>query len=192
MPQLLTRKVTPEIVNWTPECSKALEILMNILTSEPLLTSPNFSKPFILQTDASEIGIGAVLSQADEEGLDYPVAYFSRKLLPREQKFATIEKECLAIKLGIQAFHVYVFGKPFEILTDNRALQWLDQVKDSNNRLLRWSLMLQPYMYTIRHRKGIENANADSLSRIDWPAQTFEGGRSVTDPNLILWNTMYL
>jgi len=61
-----------------------------------------------LQTDASEVGVGAVLSQSDDEGLDHPLAYFSRKLLPKEQKFLTIEKECLAIKLGIEAFCIYL------------------------------------------------------------------------------------
>ena len=68
------------------------------------MMNPDFSRPFILQTDASEVGIGAILSQTDTEGYDHPLAYFSRKLLPREQKFATIEKDCLAIKLGMEAF----------------------------------------------------------------------------------------
>ena len=158
------------MVEWTEECSKAFEGLKQILMSEPVISSPDFSKPFILQTDASEVGVGAILSQTDDEGLDHPVAYFSRKLLPREQKYSTIEKECLAIKLGVHVFHVYLFGKPFEIQTDHRALQWLDSVKDSNNRLLRWSLMLQPYSFSIKHRKGVENANADCLSRVEWPA----------------------
>ena len=166
----LTRKAKPEKVEWTEECSKAFEGLKQILMSEPVISSADFSKPFILQTDASEVGVGAILSQTDDEGLDHPVAYFSRKLLPKEQKYSTIEKECLAIKLGVQVFHVYLFGKPFEIQTDHRALQWLDSVKDSNNRLLRWSLMLQPYSFSIKHRKGVENANADCLSRVKWPA----------------------
>lgn len=68
------------------------------------MMSPDFEKEFVLQTDASERGVGAVLSQLDDEGKDHPVAYFSRKLLPRETRYLTIEKECLAIKLGIQAF----------------------------------------------------------------------------------------
>ena len=84
-------------------------------------------KEFLLQTDASDVGVGAVLSQLDEEGTDHPVAYYSRKLLIREQKYTTIEKECLAIKLVTQAFSVCLLGRPFIIQTGYRALElWLD------------------------------------------------------------------
>ena len=86
-------------------------------------------------------GMGAVLSQLDESGADHPVAYFSHKLLPREERYSTVEKECLAVKLGIQAFRVYLLGKPFVVQTDHRALQWLDWVKESNARLT-WCLSL--------------------------------------------------
>ena len=86
-------------------------------------------------------GMGAVLSQLDESGADHPVAYFSSKLLPREERYSTVEKKCLAVKLGIQAFRVYLLGKPFVVQTDHRALQWLDWVKESNARLT-WCLSL--------------------------------------------------
>ena len=110
------------------------------------MRNPDFSRPFILQTDASEVGVGAILSQIDTEGYDHPVAYFSRKLLSREQKYSTIEKECLAIKLGVQAFQTYLLGQEFVIQTDHQALQWLTKFKDSNARLMRWSLVaLQPF-----------------------------------------------
>ena len=90
-----------------------------MLTSTPVLSSPNFEKMFILQTDASNYGVGAVLSQADAGGMDHPIAFFSRKLLDREQKYSTIEEECLAIKLAVDAFQVYLFGRPFVIQTDH-------------------------------------------------------------------------
>ena len=67
--------------------------------------------------------MGAVLSQLDESGADHPVAYFSCKLLLREERYSTVEKECLAVKLGIQAFKVYLLGKPFVVQTDHQALQ---------------------------------------------------------------------
>ena len=100
-----------------------------------MLRSPDFTKPFVLQTDASERGVGAVLSQLDDNGDDHPVAYFSRKLLPREEKYSTVEKECLAIKLVVQSFNVYLLGRPFTIQTDHHSLQWLDRLKDNNSRL---------------------------------------------------------
>ena len=88
---------------------------------------PDFGKEFYLQTDASNRGVGAVLSQLDADGLDHPVAFYSRKLLPREEKYSTIEKECLTICLGVQAFCVYLLGRPFTIQTDHRSLEWLER-----------------------------------------------------------------
>ena len=80
----------------------------------------------MLQTNASDRGVGAVLSQTGENGQDQPVAYFSKKLLPREQNYFTVEKECVAIKLAIQAFSAYLLGRTFTIETDHRSLEWLD------------------------------------------------------------------
>ena len=173
----MTRKSEPEKAIWTPQCTKAFNKLKEILLSAPVMMNPDFSHPFILQTDASEVGVGAVLSQRDTEGYDHPVAYFSRKLLPWELKYATIEKECLAIKLGIEEFQVYLLGKEFTIQTDHRALQWLASFKDNNSRLMQWSLTLQPFQFRVQYRKGTNNNNADALSR---QSQTTEGGRGVT------------
>ena len=121
-----------------------------------------------------------MLSQRDPLGNDYPIAYFSKKLLDKERKYAVVEKECLAIKLGVQAFSVYLIGKPFIVQTDHRALQWLQKFKEGNSRLMRWSLALQPYQFTVEHRKGQDNANADGLSQLELeiPAlRAKQGGR---------------
>ena len=75
--------------------------------------SLDFEKSFVLQIDALELSVGAVLSQQGDDGHEHPLAYWNRKLLPREQKYFTIEKECLTIKLGVCAFHVYQLGRPF-------------------------------------------------------------------------------
>ena len=143
-----------------------------------LNTDPNST--VLVQTDASDVGIGVVMSHRDPLGNDYPIAYFSKKLLDREQKYAVMEKECLAIKLGVQAFSIYLIGKPFIIQTDHRVLQWLQKFKEGNSRLMRWSLTLQPYQFTVEHRKGQENANADGLSQLELELPAFhakEGGR---------------
>ena len=131
----LTRKSAPNQVTWTMECDRAFQRLTFLLSSSPVLRSPDFQKLFILQTDASDFGVGAVLSQDNENRDEYPVAYFSRKLLPREQQYSTIEKECLAIK---HAFRVYLLGRQFTIQT----LEWLDRLKENNSRLTHWSLAL--------------------------------------------------
>lgn len=89
------------------------------MSSSPILRSPDFSKPFIVQTDASERGVGAVLSQLDDNGDDHPMSYYSQKLLPRQKHYATVKKECLAIRLAVQVFQVYLLGRPFTIQTDH-------------------------------------------------------------------------
>ena len=109
--------------------------------------------------------MGAVLSQRDDDEIERPIAYYSRKLLPREERYSTVEKECLAIRLATHAFRVYLLGKHFLIQTDHRSLKWLHQLKDTNARLTRWSLSLQPYCYTVEYRAGSCNGNADGLSR---------------------------
>ena len=90
-----------------------------------------------------------------------------------------MEKECLAIKLAIQHLFVYLLGRKFRVQTDHRALQWLTRAKETNARLLRWSLALQLYDFIVEHRKGKDNANADTLSRM--VLRTGEGGRSVAE-----------
>ena len=119
----LIRKKQPNQVVWTPACSKAFEELKKHLCSDPVLRSPDFNRPFKLQTDASNRGVGEVLSQTDAEGEEHLVAYFSQKLLEREEKYSTIGKKCLVIKFAIQAFQVYVYllhvGKLFTIQTDH-------------------------------------------------------------------------
>ena len=96
----LTRKTEPNAVKWTGECEAAFKKLKEVLCSAPVLRTPDFTQPFIVQTDASDRGVGAVLSQSREDG-DQPVAFFSKKLLPREERYSTVEKECLAIKLAV-------------------------------------------------------------------------------------------
>ena len=182
----LTKKSLPDKVKWTAKCTNAFNILKEALCRSPVLINPDFTKMFFLQTDASDRGVGAVLSQLNDEGKDRPVAYFSRKLLPREERYSTIEKECLAIKLGVETFKVYLLGRQFIIQTDHRSLVWLNRLKEKNGRLTRWSLALQPYTYTVVHRAGSANGNADALSRAATDSVTDtsvvgEGGRHVMD-----------
>jgi hypothetical protein len=102
----LTKRSAPIEVKWTKLCDKAFKKLKKALCSEPVLRSPDFGRPFILQTDASDRGVEAVLSQRDADGVEHQVGYFSCKLLHREVNYSMVEKECLAIKLRTQAFRV--------------------------------------------------------------------------------------
>ena len=153
-------------VKWSSECDKAFSALKQRMSSFPILYLPDFSKPFIVQVDASERGLGAVLCQTDDEGQEHPIVYNSRKLLDRERKLATTEKECLGIVWAVELLKPYLYGTEFVIETDHNALVWLEKFKDTNQKLLRWSLQLQQYSFKVRHKKGSENKNADALSRI--------------------------
>ena len=106
----LTRKSSPNLVEWTENCESAFQKLKGLLCKTRVLRAPDFTKEFVLQTDTSERGVGAVLGQRDDLGLDHPIAYFSRKLLPKEEKYSTVEKECLSVKLGVEAFRTYVLA----------------------------------------------------------------------------------
>ena len=172
----LTKKNAHSQIIWTEKCDRAFKQLKELLCNVPLLSTPDFNRTFVLQTDASERGVGAVLSQYDDEGMEHPIAYFSKKLLPREERYFT---ECLAIKLGIQAFKVYLLGRQFEIQTDHRALVWLDRLKEHNARLTRWSLALQPYQFIVIHRPGQGNGNAGALSVQRKTSLTLEKGRGM-------------
>ena len=161
----LTKKKAPLTVIWTQECENVFIRLKSLMSSAPILKAPNFEIPFCVQVDASDRGLGAVLSQMDN-GEEHPVCYLSRKLLPREQHYSTIEKECLAIVWALKMLDPYLFGRALAIQTDHNPMRWLNTFKGKNQRLLRWSLALQEYKFTVVHRKGALNGNADALSRV--------------------------
>jgi hypothetical protein len=126
---------------------------------------PDFTKAFVLCTDASGYALGAVLSQKDEKNREYAIAYASRQLKGAELNYGISEKECLAVVFGIKQFHIYLYGTKFTVKTDHSALKWLSTLVDPVSRLARWSLFLQSYDYEIAYIKGATNGNADALSR---------------------------
>ena len=141
----MTKKGRPDKVVWSTESEEALETLKQALVKDPILKVADPAKPFNLQTDASDRGLGAVLCQKNETGEEHPVVYASRKLLPREVHYSVIEKECLAIVWALKFFNTYLYGQQFTVETDHQPLAWLSQMKNSNSRLTRWSLAVQPY-----------------------------------------------
>ena len=160
----LTRKGQPNQVKWSQEQEYAFNTLMKMISVSPILKLPDLQQVFTLRTDASDRGIGTVLLQ-EENNVKWPVAYASRKLLAREEAYATVEKECLALVWAIQKFQRYLYGKQFIIETDHQPLLYLNKAKVSNARLMRWALLLQPYRFTIHSIKGSDNVGADYLSR---------------------------
>ena len=133
------------------------EEMFGIIT---VLICPDFKRTFTLCTDASIMGLGAVLEQ---DG--HPVAYFSRALRNAEVRYSTIELECLAIVESLKRFRHYIIGRHFEILTDHKPLEWLSCQK-SFGKLWRWALIIQELNFEIHYRPGKNNENADTLSRL--------------------------
>ena len=161
----LTRKNAPNKVRWTESCEQAFQDLKDCMCQGPVLQSPDFDLPFVVQTDASGVGLGAVLLQGEGEDCK-PIQYISRKLYPRETRYSTVEKECLAVKWALDTLRYYLVGKDFTVETDHRALQWLHKMKDSNARVTRWFMAMQPYCFKVRYRTGKSNVTADFLSRL--------------------------
>lgn len=135
------------------------------ICQDPVLQSPDFTKRFLVQVDASDVGLGAVLAQG-EPGEEKPILFLSKKLFDREKKYSTVEKEGLAIKWAVDSLKYYLLGREFVLQTDHRPLKWMHSKQHQNARVLRWCLALQPYQFTIEHCPGKENLIADYLSRL--------------------------
>jgi hypothetical protein len=159
----LLRKNVPYV--WDDKTEAAFNELKTLLTTAPLLQYPDFTKPFVLTTDASNEALGAVLSQGPV-GSDLPIAYASRTLIGPEKDYSTIDKELLSIVWACKYFRHYILGRRITIVTDHRPLTWIFNVKDPSSRLLRWRLKLQEFDYEVKYKKGSSNTNADALSRI--------------------------
>ena len=157
----LTKKDTP--FTWNQDCKDACTALKRRLTQAPVLTYSRFdhqASEFLLQTDASTVGLGAVLEQ---EG--HVIAYASRSLTASERQYSVIQRECLAVVYALKQFHHYLLGRRFQLVTDHAPLQWLSAQK-MEGMLCRWALAIQKYDFQIVYRKGSLNANADALSRL--------------------------
>jgi hypothetical protein len=160
----LLRKNTPFV--WKQSIEESILTLKDLLTSELLLQYPDFMKPFMLTTDASNEALGAILSQGPI-GRDLPIAYTNRTLVNAEKNYYTTEMELLAVVWGCKQFRQYLYGRKFTILTDHKPLTWVLIVKDPSLRLLRWRLKLEEYDNL--YKPGVRNTNADALSRINVP-----------------------
>lgn len=162
----LTRKGQPNKCIWGQQQENVFTSLKYALIATPVLKLPDMSKPFILQTDASEdAGVGAVLLQ-EEDGVKKPVFYACQKLKSHQLSYSTIEKKCYAIVWAVQKFQRYLYGKEFLLETDHQPLVYCSHVKVSNARLMVWALLLQPYIFRIVAIKGSKNVSADCLSRL--------------------------
>ena len=168
----LTKKDTP--FEWTSSCEEAFNQLKTILTEAPVLAFPNFSCDFRLETDASGLGLGAVLSQEQADGSMRPIAYASRTLQPHERNYAATEMEALGVVWAVRHFRQYLYGHRCHVHTDHEALKSLLNNPHPSGKLARWGLAIQELDLVIHYKPGRTNQKADALSRSPCQAEDAE------------------
>ena len=149
---------------WSEEAQKSFDQLKSMLTSPPILAMPTDSGEFILDTDAANETIGAVLSQI-QDGQERVIAYASRRLDRREMNYCVTRKELLAVVHFLRYFRQYLLGHEFRIRTDHSALTWLKRTPEPVGQQARWLEIMEEFCFTIEYRPGARHANADALSR---------------------------
>lgn len=156
---------------WTPECEKSFQELKMQLTASDTLVFYDPELPIILTTDASDVGISAVITHRYSDNTERPIAYASRVLSDAERRYSVIEREALALIYGVQKFQHYLLGRRFTMRTDHKPLETIfgadrNLPKVAHNRLDRWAVILSGYDYDIQYVTGQANHTADLLSRL--------------------------
>ena len=150
---------------WDQTCQQAFLQLKQILTSNPITAYPDFTQPFRLYTDASGVGLGAILAQV-QNGKERIICCASRSLNNSERRYPATKLECLALVWAVEKFRPYLTAVPFEVYTDHYALQWLRTMKTGAAVLHRWSATLEAFNFTVKHRPGRSQGHVDALSRL--------------------------
>ena len=156
---------------WTKSCQSAFETLKKSLASAPIMAYPTRTEKFILDTDASDLGYGAVLSQMQKQSdgtvREKVIAYASKKFSERESKYCARRRELMAIVKMVKHFDVYLRGPTFLIRTDHASLKYIKTVQPTSvpAQFFRWIMSLEEYSYQIEIRKGVLHGNADGMSK---------------------------
>ncbi|KAK3511603.1 hypothetical protein QTP70_011262 [Hemibagrus guttatus] len=190
-------KGKPSRLKWTENATQAFTNLKNSFTTAPILKHPDPNLPFVVEVDASDSGIGAVLSQRHgEPGKLFPCAYFSRKLTDAERNYDVGNKELLAMKAAIEECRHWLEGStyPFQVIMDHKNLEYIKSAKRLNPRQARWSLFFTRFQFTVTYHPGSKNSKADALSRrCDHPQTEFKPD-PILPPSIIIapvtWDLM--
>jgi hypothetical protein len=160
----LLRKNTPW--KWDASQVSAMQTLKRLMTSEPILHMPDFNERFIVYTDASDFGLGAVLAQ-QVKGNERVICFASKSMNASQRNYSATDRECLSIQWALQHWRHYLIGRRFIVVTDHQALKWLlSSARDPHKRYARMILELQEFEFEIQHRPGNQHGNADGLSRL--------------------------
>lgn len=163
--KLTSNKKNAPKFQWTPEADLAFNKLKECLVSAPVLSCPNYDLPFEVHTDASNFGVGAMLTQM-VDGKEHPIAYMSRSLSGSEKNYSITERETLAVITALEHWRCYLEnGKTFIVYTDHSAIKWFLTLDNPTGRLARWGVRLSSFNFEIKHRRGVDNVIPDALSR---------------------------
>ena len=161
----LLKKDQPYI--WSEKCEAAFVALKSALCEAPLLVYPDNAKQYRVATDASAKGLGWIISQIDDRGRERPVLFGGRSLHTSEVNYGITDLEALAFVECVRQNHALLAHNHFLLFTDHISLKWLRDIRHRKGRLYRYSLLLQPYQYTVHHKPGRFHTNADVISRLD-------------------------
>lgn len=174
-----SKKGGPPFV-WSAEADAAFKRLKECLVSAPILSCPDYDKAFEVHTDASNYGVGAMLTQTID-GKEHPIAYMSKSLSAAEKNYSITERETLAVVIALEHWRCYLEnGKPFTVYTDHSALKWFLSLKNPTGRLARWGVRLSSFNLEFKHRRGVDNVIPDALSRAPVSAIGTSGSSLVT------------
>ena len=168
----LTKKDAP--FEWTSSCEEAFNRLKTLLTKAPVLAFPDFSCDFRLETDASGLGLGAVLSQEQADGTTQPIAYASRTLQLHKRNYSATEMEALGVVWAVHHFRQYLYGHRCHMHTFHEALKSLLNSPHPSGKLARWGSAIQELDLVIHYKPGRINQKADALSRSPCPTESTE------------------
>ena len=155
-------------IKWDLDCQTAFDQLKKLCTTTPIWAYTDFAKPFKLQTNASVLGLGAVLYQIHED-LEKVISYARRSLTQSETKFPVHILEFLCLKWGItEEFHEYLYGNTFDVYIDNNPLTYVLMTAKLDAMEYRWAANLANYHFNLHYHSGRSNGEADALSRINW------------------------
>ncbi|KAL0198834.1 hypothetical protein M9458_007374, partial [Cirrhinus mrigala] len=182
-------KGTKRTLQWNSDAREAFQKLKQAFTSAPVLQHPDPDKPFVVEVDAADTGVGAVLSQWSGEPLAlHPRAYYSKKLTPAEQNYRIGDCELLAIRLALEEWRHWLEGAkhPFQVITDHKNLQYLQNAKRLNARQSRWSMFFTCFRFHITYQPSHKNIKADALSRMHSSDPVDESSEPILPPSIFL------